>query len=110
MLLKTGLVLALSTALVGAMSSRASAQVIEGGVYIPAPQAYVEIGPPPGLGYVWIPGHRRWEYHPELRYYNGRDGWYDRDGWRGAYHRDRDDGRYRRDRDHRDYDRGRDRR
>jgi hypothetical protein len=97
-MLKTGLVLALSTALLGTMGSKASAQIVAG-VYVPAP-AYVEVGPPPGYGYIWVPAHRRWEYRPQFDYrfdyrrdrdaFRDHDRQFDRDRYA---HRDRDDRR-----------------
>ena len=102
-MLKTGLVLALSAAMLGTLGSKASAQIV-GGVYVPAPQAYVEVGPPPGYGYIWVPAHRRWEYRPQFDYGYGNTYRRDRDDWRvheRASDRDHRDRAYRRDRDDR---------
>jgi hypothetical protein len=86
---KAALALALGAGLVGISSARASAQGIVGRVYVAVPPAYVEFGPPPGPGYVWVPEYRRWEFrHYDRDFYRGRD-WrrYDRPSF--ERHRDR---------------------
>jgi hypothetical protein len=97
MLGKGILAAAIALASVGAVSAPAHAQSIVGGVYVSVPPAYVEIGPPPGRGYIWVPGHRRWELRRDFdrRYYERRD----------FGRRDFD----RRDFDRRDFDRHHDR-
>ena len=73
MVRKTVVALAISAALMGATSARASAQ-IAAGVYVPAPPVYVEMGPMPGPGYVWMPRYHRWEFHGyNRRFYRDRD-------------------------------------
>jgi hypothetical protein len=101
MLGKGAFVLAVGAALLAAPSARASAQVVEG--YVAVPPVYVEIGPPPGPGYVWVPRFHRWEYRRAFgpTYYRDWDRWRDR----------REDADRYRDYDRRDYRRGdRDRR
>ena len=71
MVRKTALALALSIGLLGASGARALAQEVvvrAAPPYVEVPPAYVEIGPPPGPGYVWIPRYHRWEFH---HYYRG---------------------------------------
>jgi len=101
MLRTAALALALGVGAMGITSSRASAQaIVGGGVYLAAPPVYVEVGPPPGPGYVWVPGHRRWEY----RHFDRDDFRRYRDYARG--YRDFDRGYRDFDRGHRDFDRG----
>jgi hypothetical protein len=69
MMKKMALTLAMGFGLLVASSKQASAQRVVVGVAVPpavvvVPPAYVEIGPPPGPGYVWIPSFHRWGYRP----------------------------------------------
>lgn len=73
--MKTGaLALAIGLGLLGVTSTKASAQVVVAvpAPYVAVPPAYVEIGPPPGPGYLWVPAYHRWEYRPFRR------GWVER--------------------------------
>jgi len=73
MLRKTALALAIGAGLVGATTARTTAQAVVLAVppaYVVVPRAYAEIGPPPGLGYVWLPRYHRWVYR---YYYRDRD-------------------------------------
>ncbi|GEM_PF-5510656 len=93
---KAALALGIGAALVAVAGRPASAQAIVGGAYLAVPPLYVEIGPPPGPGYVWVPGHRRWEYRGAFDRDYYRD--YDRGYYRGydrGYDRDYDRDRYR---------------
>jgi hypothetical protein len=83
MLRKAALTLAIGAGLLGASSARASAQGIVGRVYVGVPPVVVEVGPPPGPGYVWVPEYRRWELGPAYPVYPG---YYRGRGWR-AYER-----------------------
>ena len=69
MVRKALLAVAISAGLVGITGARASAQAIEGRVYVGTPPVYVEVGRPPRRGYVWVPEFRRWEFHPYAHRY-----------------------------------------
>ncbi len=72
MVRKTALALALSIGLLGISGARASAQEVVVSVappYVAVPPAYVEIGPPPGPGYFWVPRYHRWEFRPYYRHF-----------------------------------------
>jgi hypothetical protein len=96
MVRKIALAFAVSIGLLGVSGARASAQEVVVGVappYVVVPPAYVEIGPPPGRGYYWVPRYRRWEFrHFDRDDYRRFDRDYDR-------HFDRHEGRpyFRRD-------------
>lgn len=63
MVRKTLMALAIGAALMGAMGTRASAQVVSARVVVGAPAVYVgAVIPSPGPGYVWVPAYHRWFY------------------------------------------------
>jgi hypothetical protein len=63
MKVKFGVMFALVAALLGAVGSRASAQVVRAGVFVAAPPVYVEVIPvAPGPDYIWIPQYHRWVF------------------------------------------------
>jgi hypothetical protein len=75
MVRKAVVALAITLGLLGATSARASAQAIVGGVYVAAPPVYVQIGPAPGPGYVWVPLYHRWVFRGYDRPFYRRDHW-----------------------------------
>jgi hypothetical protein len=89
MVKKIALALAVGLGLLGVTGARASAQEVVVRVpspFVVVPPAYVELGPPPGPGYVWVPQYHRWVFQ---HYYV-----HDRDFYRGYAHRDFDRGRH----------------
>lgn len=63
MVRKTLMALAIGAALMGAVGTRASAQVVSARVIVGAPAVYVgAVIPSPGPGYVWVPAYHRWFY------------------------------------------------
>lgn len=63
MVRKTLMALAIGAALMGAVGTRASAQMVSARVVVGAPVVYAgAVIPSPGPGYVWVPAYHRWFY------------------------------------------------